>query len=272
MPDTLYGEGAGLLEGAAKTATDMNQQNLEQQRITTEAGAQAGTQVGETQREQSRQQALLKLKQLESQTKTMTVSPQLAVGLTKYLGPGALQLVGQQDPHFVVGLMHASMSLTLQKLKAPKEFNARVGDKTVPFVQHWNEDTQSWDIQQIGEGGATFSPTARGEVTPKVKYDTTHPKPGKAGSDDQLKKDKLWLGEYDKRKKWLTSDEGRMTQRKDPDQFSRESAWVEDNSPKADDIMQALESSGDEDGTPGGAASDPGITDKDWNAIFSGTQ
>jgi len=279
MPnDTLFEAGAGLLKGAAATVSDTNQQSLDQQRITSEAGSKASDRVSEEAK--SKQAALMALKKIDeqglAQGHTFIMSPQVAVGLMQDdKDPSWLKMIGQPVPTgLVLGKMKGDFQMKLDKMKAPKEFNFKVGDKTVPGAMHWNEDTQSWDLQQLGEGGQTFSPTARGLDTPASRK-----KGAGKGSKDQLDKDKVWLKEYDANKKWLTSDEARHVKNNNPEEYKRRSAWVEDNTPKFDEVTRRLEDSGE---TPspdsGGAAPSPasaptgaGITDQDWNAVFSGT-
>lgn len=233
------------MESSAKTASDIQSQDIQRKGQTIDAGEKASSELGASRREMSRQQAEMGLKKLELQQKSMNVTPQIAVGLSRYLGPAAFQLIGPQDPHFVLGILHAQIQQDMVKLKAPKEFNFKVGDKTVPGVMHYNEDSASWEIKQLGEGGPT--------ATPKGK-----------GTDTSLSKaDQKFMASQEKDAAFFASTNATQLKATNPDEWQRRYDTYKRNQDRYDKLRSSM---GQGSGTPapapaaggGGAAAAPG--------------
>jgi hypothetical protein len=261
MPEpegSVYGAGARLMESSAGTAQSIGQQDVERKKIAAEQSMSSEKETGADIRQISSQQADMALKKLDMQTKSMNVTPQIAVGLARYMGPAAFQLIGPQDPHFVLGLLHAQVQQDMAKLKAPKEFNFRVGDKTVPGVMHYNEDTSSWEIKQLGEGGTVGTPEGRGGK-------------GKGGGDDTFKKNKEFMRSYEKDEAIL-NDPTKSAQLKasSPDEFAVIQDRVSKNRDRYDQLKTDLGSAG---GAPkpaagGGGAATPDNSPFDADAFI----
>lgn len=271
MADNLYGQGAQLLESSGRQSSDMQQQDIERQKTTVQAGSEANANLARQHLEQMDIDAKMKGEML-------TISPQLALGLVKHTGDKSwLQAVGQsmRSDVYTALYTHGVMSKF-----GSKEFKVPVGDQVRTYMPRYDSDTNDWDLQLVGEG-EKFSPTQKGEDTPRAKADresrehiakTRANAKGSGGhgkTDPQLPKDRQWLKEYDDKEKWLSSDAGMLAKTRDKDLYGNTQAFVEDNAPTKEKILKRLEQSNDGSATP---AQPDGNIASDLDAIFSGTK
>src|SRR6266478_3285967 len=100
MADTLYPAGAPLMESGAASARQVGQEKVEREKIASENARSTTSEVGQDLRQVQSQQAAVDLEKLKAsdkmQGKMMTITPQIALGLSRNTGdPGWLQAIGQ---------------------------------------------------------------------------------------------------------------------------------------------------------------------------------
>lgn len=190
MAEELFSAGGQIAANAAGTAVDQNLKQKETLERGAEVSQKQGADIGEISMQQKAQMALEKLRASEDQ---VTITPQIALGLVKNTGnKDWLTSIGTKMRSDVLLGMY---SHGINAKFAGKEYKVPVGDKIVTMVPKYNSDTADWDFEAIGEG-EKFSPTAKGEDTPKAKADRSA-RSGKGGSGiHEDPKDKEFLKTY----------------------------------------------------------------------------
>lgn len=266
MPETLFGAGAQLLESSAGTASDINKQKQEATKTTVDAGASAGSEIGARQRQQMSGQQAQQLEMLKSkltqQENLMTITPQIALGLAKHSkNPDWLKAVGtQMRSDVVLGLYTAESKAHY----TPRYITKQDGDQVSHGWSWFDPDTGQEMFVPSDKGGPKYSPTARGEVTPKDKS-----KVDKKGKDDTLKKNEDFMRSHEKQAA-LFNDPVKANQLKttNPDQYNRMYEEYQKDQDRYDQLKTSMGAAGGPAVPASGANPDQGSAPFDADAFI----
>lgn len=238
-PGSLYGEGAQLVGQGAESARSVGQQNVERQNIEAQNQRSNNQELGEDVRQLSDQQAKQRMAQMDQEAalkgQMVTITPQLALGLTKNTGDKEwMTAVGQSMRADVYTALYThGIDLAYAK-KAPKITPIYDGDKVRHAVVYTDE--QGNQQQLMLDAG----------ITPEK----LHPNSGKKGgasSSEYFKKNQQFIKSFEKARSEL-SDPARAAQLKssDPDTYTEKTQWLKDNQDQYDSLVKTMGRAGGE--------------------------
>jgi hypothetical protein len=246
MPDTLFGQSAQMMGVASEAQAQEKSLDQRKQESTMKAGEAASSEIGADRRQKmsaEEQQKLLQQKAMLDQAENMiTITPQLALGLTKNTGEKDwLTAVGQKMRADVyTGLYTHGMALANAK-KSPKVTLTYDKNGNVSHTLVWQDEDGNPQQIQLDEGSAS-------KLLNEGKGGGR--KGGSRSSEDadKLKKMKEFNRAYEKARSEI-SDPARAAQLKatNPDSFSSKEQWLKDNQDQYDANIKSL-------GKGGGAA------------------
>lgn len=261
MPgEQLLGEAAQNFRGAGETAIASENAATNKESVRQEPGLQAGRQINEQilkaqgdkaqmKLVQEQSAADIKLQLLKNKAGEIEIPPEVAIQWAKeFKNPSMFQFAGKSMNVRAFGYLMSNEYK--KKMAAMKPYFD--GNMMITYDEDGNP--VKTDLTKFG-----------------YFYRPTGGKGGSGAHDKTtLEADKIFLKEFNDRKKALAGDAGVVMKRKDPERYDRESAWIEDNEPKADEIMRQV--------GPGGSSAssketpkDPTDINSDLDSFFEGT-
>jgi hypothetical protein len=243
MADELFTAGAGLLKGAADTATGQEAQIKD---TGAKQGMQASSELGADRRQMSSQQAQIALEKLKNAEDQVTITPQIALGLVKNTGNKEwLSAIGTK--------MRSDMLLGIYTAESKRRYQPKL--------------TQTYDKDGTVRH-VLITPDEEGNPTEwyldsGMNADKLHPgKGGKggAGGDDTFKKNKEFLAQYNKRRaEYSDPIKAKEIQQTNPDKYGEDQQWLKDNMDQYDKLTRGMGKAGAQTPkTPAGTSGDSG--------------